>query len=326
MDDHQRILIMRALHTTKGNSKLLKFDELSERAHVTEYAVVESNDDFSKIDEGLNNLEMHFQSIMEVKAQIAGTNDDDASMTTLERLSEMLGNFENQGPLEMLADLRSLLTGARRAENVSLLRMLSPLESMSHHLANLLEKQIVFDGIPSTRNDVYMPSTVAQSVLDAMTHGVRNALDHGIESPGQRANAGKPSTGYVSMSLSYDNTTKSLQISVDDDGEGINLDILAKRGRERGLILEDATGSPNELRQLDFAPGFSTREKATEISGRGVGRGVGLDAARERLREVGGDVTLQDNPKGAGSRFSVFIPSRHLEVAYVGGRVVRGTH
>ncbi len=321
LSDKDRILLMRALHTIKGNSKLLKFEELSEHAHVTEYAVLEAESDLAKIGEHLDALQKHFNSIVDVKQQIAGSSEDDATTATLELLSDMLGNFENQGPVEMLADARSLLSGALRAENVSLLRTLSPLESMSHHLAERLEKTIAFHGIPSTRNDVYMPSAVAQSVLDAMTHGIRNALDHGIESSSERESAGKDPMGAVSMSLSYDNATKCLQIAVDDDGKGINLEILARRGRERGLITEDADISPNEIRQLVFAPGFSTRELATDISG----RGVGLDAARERLREVGGDVTLQDNPKGSGSRFSVLIPSRHLEVAYVGGRVVRGS-
>jgi two-component system, chemotaxis family, sensor kinase CheA len=320
LNDKDRVLLMRALHTIKGNSKLLKFEELSEHAHVTEYAVLEEESSLARVGEHLNALETHFNGIVDVKDQISGGSEDDATTATLELLSEMLGNFENQGPIEMLADVRSLLNGALRAENVSLLRTLSPLESMSHHLADRLEKKIVFHGIPSTRNDVYMPSAVAQSVLDAMTHGIRNALDHGIETTSEREGSGKNPTGTVFMSLSYDNTTKCLQLAVDDDGKGIDLEILERRGRERGLITDGATLSADELRQLVFAPGFSTREQATDISG----RGVGLDAARERLRQVGGDVTLQDNPTGTGSRFCVLIPSRHLEVAYVGGRVVRG--
>ncbi|MGB1699177.1 MAG: ATP-binding protein [Nannocystaceae bacterium] len=321
ISDPQRVLLMRALHTLKGNSKLLKFDELSDLAHTAEYLVLESEVDFTRIDEALTAMADHFHGIIEVKDQISGNADDESTNATLEMLSDLLGNFEHQGPIEMLADARSMLRGALRAENVSLLRTLMPLESMSAQLADRLEKQIEFHGLTSTRNDVYLPSSVAQSVLDAMTHGIRNALDHGIESPPQREDAGKSSVGIVHVSLNYDSGTKSLELIIDDDGRGIDLDALAARGKERGLIPDDENLSPETLRQLVFEPGFSTRDEATDISG----RGMGLDAARERLREVGGDVSLHDNPTGIGSRFSVLIPSRHLEVAYVGGRVVRGT-
>ena len=191
---------------------------------------------------------------------------------------------------------------------------------MAGQVAERLGKQVELSLPPGSRNEVYLASPVAQAVLDAMTHGLRNAVDHGIEMPDIREQGGKSSVGSIRISLNYDSASGSLDLAIEDDGAGINLDALEEKGRARGLLEEGVTPTQEQLRNLVFESGFSTRDVATEISG----RGVGLDAARNRLREIGGDIMLNDGDSGVGSRFVVRVPSRHLEVAYVGGRVIRG--
>ena len=138
--------------------------------------------------------------------------------------------------------------------------------------------------------------------------------------PEDREQQGKPVIGNIKLSLNYDSASGALDVTIIDDGAGINFEALESRGRAKGLLEEGSSPTREELRNLVFASGFSTREVATEISG----RGVGLDAARSRLQEIGGDIMLDEGDDGVGSKFRVRVPSRHLEVAYVGGRVIRG--
>lgn len=322
ISDSDKIVTMRALHTLKGNSKLMKFEELAQIAHVVEYLILESEEGFDPILEEFEKLKLRFEKIVELRDRISqGDSEGNSESSTLRLLSEFVQTSDDVQPFETLSNLQSLLSGALREENVSLLRTMKPLAVMAEHVATRLEKQIDFQMAESTRNEVYLSSRIAQSVLDAMTHGVRNAVDHGIELPQTRAAANKSETGTIDLGICYDTGAGCLVITLTDDGGGINVSAIERRAREKGIIPQDHQLSEEALRNLVFEPNFSTREEATEISG----RGVGLDAARVRLREIGGDIKLDHGPDGVGSCFSVLIPSRHLEVAYVGGKVVRGS-
>ena len=321
--DELRVLMMRALHTIKGNSKLLKFEELANLAHVAENDAIEAEvpEDLPALGTKLEAMQVHFDEICSIRDQIGGAAKADGQGTAaLELLSQVLDTSISEQPFEMLADIRSLLAGALGQENVSLLRTLSPLPLMATQVAERLGKEVELEVPETSRNEVYLPSAIAQAVLDAMTHGLRNAVDHGIEMPEDREQQGKPVIGNIKLSLNYDSASGALDVTIIDDGAGINFEALESRGRAKGLLEEGSSPTREELRNLVFASGFSTREVATEISG----RGVGLDAARSRLQEIGGDIMLDEGDDGVGSKFRVRVPSRHLEVAYVGGRVIRG--
>jgi two-component system chemotaxis sensor kinase CheA len=136
--------------------------------------------------------------------------------------------------------------------------------------------------------------TVVDLLGDPLTHLVRNAIDHGIESPEEREQAGKPREATLSISAVASGGV--VVVRVQDDGRGMRPDLVRRRAVERGLLsAEDAAELDDDAAiQLCFRPGFSTREQVTEVSG----RGVGLDVVRSKLRSLGGDVTASSSEDG----------------------------
>ena len=144
---------------------------------------------------------------------------------------------------------------------------------------------------------------VLESIKDPLTHMVRNAIDHGLEPPAERAAAGKPSAGTITLSASHQGGYIIIRIA--DDGRGLNTDAIRRKAVEKGLISEvEAAELPDsKVHRLIFAPGFSTAAAVTSISG----RGVGMDVVRANIEEIGGQVDLVSTP-GAGTVISMRIP------------------
>jgi two-component system, chemotaxis family, sensor kinase CheA len=145
--------------------------------------------------------------------------------------------------------------------------------------------------------------TVVELLGDPLVHLVRNSLDHGLESPADRVAAGKPKVGTVEISARH--AGGNVVIEVRDDGRGIDPERVARRAVERGLITAEAAASIDGARaaELLFAPGFSTAEVTSDISG----RGVGMDAVRTTIRELGGEVTLTSE-LGEGTMAQIRLP------------------
>jgi two-component system, chemotaxis family, sensor kinase CheA len=145
--------------------------------------------------------------------------------------------------------------------------------------------------------------TVVDALGDPLVHLVRNALDHGLETPSERVAAGKPATGVLEISARH--AGGNVVITVADDGRGIDPERVARKAAERGLIAEDAIASVDGARaaELLFHPGFSTAEVTSDISG----RGVGMDAVRSSIRELGGEVLLSSE-HGAGTTAQIRLP------------------
>ena len=143
-----------------------------------------------------------------------------------------------------------------------------------------------------------------RSVLDRITapieHLLRNAISHGIEMPEARRNSNKPETGHISIDVSREAT--ELVIRVNDDGGGLNLDAIRKRGLEQGLITEGETDEAT-IAQLIFRPGFSTAKQVSQLAG----RGIGMDVVANEVRQIGGNVGAQTDA-GKGTRFTIRIP------------------
>ena len=146
-------------------------------------------------------------------------------------------------------------------------------------------------------------------VLDAcLTHMVRNAADHGVESPDDRSAAGKDPVGIVRVEVGE--TSDSIFMSVSDDGGGINYEAVRKKAISLGLIREGQELSEEGLVSILFAPGLSTAEKVTDVSGRGVGTNV----IKRAVEEHGGSISVETTP-GAGSTFLVQLPkSVHTQI------------
>ncbi|MGM0676265.1 chemotaxis protein CheW [Ectothiorhodospira marina] len=151
-----------------------------------------------------------------------------------------------------------------------------------------------------------------ERLADPLNHLVRNSIDHGIESPEKRLAAGKPETGEIVLRASHQGG--NIVIEVNDDGAGLNREKLLAKAAERGVPLSD-NPSDKEVFQLIFAAGFSTADKVTDISG----RGVGMDVVRRNIEQMNGRIEIDSAP-GQGTRITIRLP---LTLAILDGMAVR---
>jgi two-component system chemotaxis sensor kinase CheA len=141
---------------------------------------------------------------------------------------------------------------------------------------------------------------LVEKITDPLTHLVRNSCDHGIEMPADRIAKGKPEAGTITLIASHQGG--SIVIEVRDDGKGLNRNKLLSKARERGLDVSDAM-SDSEVYSLIFAPGFSTADQVTDVSG----RGVGMDVVKKNITALGGTVEI-DSAEGYGMTVRVRLP------------------
>ena len=151
--------------------------------------------------------------------------------------------------------------------------------------------------------DTELDRTVVDALGDPLVHLIRNSLDHGLEGPEERQKAGKPATGTLHLSARH--AGGNVVIEVRDDGRGVNPAKVAQKAVERGLITEEAAATVDSAKAVEllFHPGFSTADVATDISG----RGVGMDAVRTSIRELGGEV-LMTSELGEGTVAQIRLP------------------
>ncbi|MFW6325030.1 MAG: chemotaxis protein CheA, partial [Desulfovibrionales bacterium] len=148
-----------------------------------------------------------------------------------------------------------------------------------------------------------LDKSVVEEIGDPLVHLIRNSVDHGIENEEQRASAGKVKTGRVWLRASHKGN--SVVIEVEDDGKGIDPEKMRKKAVEKGIMTEEDARALDDQQavELIFAPGFSTSEKITDISG----RGVGMDVVRNNIKNLNGGVSVQSVP-GQGSKFILSLP------------------
>jgi two-component system chemotaxis sensor kinase CheA len=145
-----------------------------------------------------------------------------------------------------------------------------------------------------------LDKSLVEKITDPLTHLVRNSCDHGIEMPDERTARGKPEQGTITLVASHQGG--SIVIEVRDDGRGLNREKLIKKAREKGIDAPDSM-SDSEVWSLIFAPGFSTAEQVTDVSG----RGVGMDVVKKNITSLGGTVEI-DSAEGYGMKVSVRLP------------------
>lgn len=154
--------------------------------------------------------------------------------------------------------------------------------------------------------------TIVEQLADPLMHMIRNSADHGIESPEERVAAGKPATAKISLKAYHQ--SGHIVIEVRDDGRGLNREKILHKARERGLVQEGTALTDKEVFNLIFEPGFSTADKVTDVSG----RGVGMDVVRKHVQKLRGGVDIQSTP-GQGTTFFLKLP---LTLAIIDGLVV----
>ena len=161
--------------------------------------------------------------------------------------------------------------------------------------------------------DTELDKTVIDDLLDPVMHCVRNSVDHGIEEPKVRLAAGKPEEGTLLLKAS--NEGNQIIIDIADDGAGINVDKVKQKAISKGLIHPNKIISDQEAYQLIFLPGFSTADKISNVSG----RGVGLDVVKTMIEKLNGTVSVSSE-HGKGTKFSIRLP---LTLAIIQGLLVR---
>ncbi len=180
-------------------------------------------------------------------------------------------------------------------------------------LSKKLNKQIDFI---TEGDDTELDKSVVDQISDPLIHMVRNSIDHGIERPEDRIAAGKSPVGKINLRAYQQGGNIYIQLT--DDGRGLDRDRIRQKAIERGLVQPEDTLSDTEICNLIFRPGFSTAEKITDVSG----RGVGMDVVRKNVEALQGSVTVTSE-FGKGSTVTVRLP---LTLAILDGLLVRLTN
>jgi len=215
--------------------------------------------------------------------------------------SRALDPAQNQQLMAGLADLdrntRDLQESVMSIRMIPMSTVFSRFPRMLRDLANRLGKKVELVTLGEATE---LDKGLVEKITDPLTHLVRNSCDHGIEMPAERAAKGKPDVGTITLAASHQGG--SIVIEVRDDGKGLNREKLLSKARERGLDVSDSM-SDGEVWNLIFAPGFSTADQVTDVSG----RGVGMDVVKRNITSLNGTVDIE-SVEGQGMKVAVRLP------------------
>jgi two-component system chemotaxis sensor kinase CheA len=207
----------------------------------------------------------------------------------------------------------------RSLQETSLSLRMIPLTSVFQRMVRLVRdlskksgKEINFS---INGEDTEIDKSMVELIVDPLVHIIRNAVDHGFETTENRVNAGKPKAGNLSLEAGH--TGGEVRIVVKDDGRGLDRTKIIKKAKQIGLLPDKASSnlSDRQVYQFIFMPGFSTKEKVTDISG----RGVGLDVVKKNLSKLNGRIRVKSQ-QGKGTTFIINIP---LTLAIIDGMVMK---
>jgi len=207
----------------------------------------------------------------------------------------------------LTVDLRDLVLDVR---TMPIGETFAKFHRLCRDLSRDLEKKVK---LQIEGGETAMDKNVLEQLRDPLLHLIRNALDHGVELPAERTRDGKPET--ATLHLSDEQRGERVWITVRDDGRGIDPAKVRAKAITRGLLTEDSTLTDEEIQQFVFHPGFSTADKVSEVSG----RGVGLDVVKKHLELLRGNIHLESKP-GEGTTIHLSVP---LTLAIIDGLLVR---
>lgn len=198
----------------------------------------------------------------------------------------------------LAASASTVRRGAAELRLVPVARIFARFPALAADLARARGKRVrvVLEG-----QGTELDKSTADALLEPLLHLVRNAVDHGVETPAERAAAGKDEEATIWLRAAQEGDR--VRIEVEDDGRGLDREAVVARARERGLLAADDDVAPGEAEELVFRPGFSTRTEADEVSG----RGIGLDVVRTTIAALRGSVELEEADEG-GTRFVLHLP------------------
>jgi two-component system chemotaxis sensor kinase CheA len=230
------------------------------------------------------------------------------------RLSQIAAAVRHPALATIAEELERLSSGLRDTSMgirmVPIGSLFGRFRRLTHDLSRELGKEIDF---VTAGEETELDKTVIERIADPLVHLIRNAVDHGLEDVATRLAAGKPARGTVRLSAAY--VGAEIAITLTDDGAGINAARVRAKAVENGLIAADAALSDEETFALIFAPGFSTAEQVTSLSG----RGVGMDVVKRTIEGLRGSIDVASRP-GQGSTVTLRLP---LTLAILDGMLVR---
>ena len=239
---------------------------------------------------------------------------------TQSMLTEIGNDFAIDKLEKLKAGLAQLLQNSKDLqENVLNIRMLpmsfafSRFPRLVRDLSSRLDKQVDLE-IQGEQTE--LDKTVLERIVDPLVHLVRNGIDHGIEKPDVRLERGKPALGVIKLNAFHQGG--SIVIEIKDDGAGLDCDKLWNKATEKGVLAAEARRedmTDKQIMNLIFAPGFSTAEEVSDISG----RGVGMDVVKRNIEELGGHIEVESEI-GIGSCFTISLP---LTLAILDGQLVK---
>jgi two-component system, chemotaxis family, sensor kinase CheA len=221
----------------------------------------------------------------QVRTVSSGAGQNTALAEGLDRMDRVVGELQRR---------------ALELRTTPLLRILEPLPRAARDVA---ERSGVRVEVELRGAELELDRSILDRLSDPLVHLLRNAVDHGIEPPGERIAAGKPPVGRISIEARREKDT--IRLTVSDDGAGIDLDALRQRAVESGVVHPDLAAdlSAEQIAALVFEPGLSTAESVSEVSG----RGVGMDAVRSTLESLGGSVEITTE-RGRGTATTLIVP------------------
>jgi two-component system chemotaxis sensor kinase CheA len=234
--------------------------------------------------------------------------------------SVLLEQSQNVASMELKKSVHMLGKVSKEIQDISMgLRMIpikptfQKMSRIVRDVSRTLNKEV---NLNLSGEETELDKTVLDKINDPLTHLMRNSVDHGIESPEVRKAKNKNPIGEINL-RAYHRSGK-LVVEVSDDGAGLVPEKLIARAKQKGILQPSATLTDKEAYQLIFAPGFSTKEEVTDISG----RGVGMDVVRTNIHELGGDIQIESEI-GKGTTFRISLP---LTLAIIESLVVSYSH
>ena len=227
--------------------------------------------------------------------------------------SQELKGIANEHLARSLSQLRSITSDLQRtAMSLRMVPIRGTFRKMTRlvrDLAGDLGKEI---NLRLEGEETELDRTVVEELSDPLVHMIRNSADHGIELPGERAAAGKPAAGTITLKAFHQGGF--IVVQIEDDGRGLNTGRILAKAVERGLVDAQESLAESQILDLIFMPGFSTAEQVTGLSG----RGVGMDVVRRNIEKIRGKVEVESVP-GKGTRFTTYVP---LTLAIIEGLLV----
>jgi two-component system chemotaxis sensor kinase CheA len=232
-------------------------------------------------------------------------------------LGQLFQNIPDESDGRLAQVMEDVFLHTRELKNSVMSMRAQPVRSVFQRMARLVRELSAKTGkkihLETIGEGTEVDKTVIERLSDPLTHIIRNAVDHGVESPERRHAAGKPEEGTIT--LSADQRSSRIVIEISDNGAGIDPERVLKKARDKGLVAADANLSEDEINNLIFLPGFSTADAVSDISG----RGVGMDVVRRNVQELGGRISLKSK-FGHGMTIQLALP---LTLAVMDGMIVR---